>query len=109
MGEVSSGLESPGLSYTEWAACLFDPAGRHAKPEARHGIGVLDVSVIILGPATVDVLGELEARMKLPCRPPLFDTERVLERRLGPRARKGGRAVSPRYHLKTAQPTLEPR
>ncbi len=49
--------------YLEWAARLFDPARLHAKPEALRGIRVLDLSVIIFGPATADFLGELGAEV----------------------------------------------
>ncbi|MEK7362332.1 MAG: CoA transferase, partial [candidate division NC10 bacterium] len=35
----------------------------HEKPEALHGIRVLDLSVIIFGPATADFLGELGAEV----------------------------------------------
>src|SRR3972149_5181010 len=48
-------------SYFKWAAQLFDAARIHEKPEALHGIRVLDLSVIIFGPATADFLGELGA------------------------------------------------
>jgi crotonobetainyl-CoA:carnitine CoA-transferase CaiB-like acyl-CoA transferase len=50
-------------SYFEWAARLFDPAALHRKPEALRGIRVLDISVIIFGPATADFLGELGAEV----------------------------------------------
>ena len=66
MDEVSASPESPAERFTEWAARLFDPAGRHAKPEALRGIRVLDLSVIIFGPATADFLeatGRIRDRM----------------------------------------------
>jgi hypothetical protein len=50
MGEMSARPESTGEPYAEWAARLFDPAGRHVKPEALRGLRVLDLSVIILAP-----------------------------------------------------------
>lgn len=56
-------------SYFKWAAKLFDPARIHEKPEALHGIRVLDLSMLIFGPATADFLGELGAeviRVELP-------------------------------------------
>ena len=56
-------------AYFRWAAELFDPTRIHAKPEALHGIRVLDLSVLIFGPATADFLGELGAeviRVELP-------------------------------------------
>jgi len=55
--------------YFHWAARLFDPARIHEKPEALRGIRVLDLSVLIFGPATADFLGELGAeviRVELP-------------------------------------------
>jgi len=58
-----------GDSYFQWAAQLFDPTRIHAKPEALRGIRVLDLSVLIFGPATSDFLGELGAeviRVELP-------------------------------------------
>jgi crotonobetainyl-CoA:carnitine CoA-transferase CaiB-like acyl-CoA transferase len=51
---VAEGSEAPGESFFQWAARLFDPANRHAKPEALRGIRVLDLSVIIFGPATAE-------------------------------------------------------
>ncbi len=60
---MSAPPESPASAYTDWAARLFDPSGRHAKPEALRGIRVLDLSVIIFGPATADFLGELGAEV----------------------------------------------
>jgi len=52
-----------GESYFDWAARLFDPSLLHGKPEALQGIRVLDLSVIIFGPATADFLGELGAQV----------------------------------------------
>ncbi|MFQ5898894.1 MAG: CaiB/BaiF CoA transferase family protein [Candidatus Methylomirabilia bacterium] len=55
--------------YFDWAARLFDPARVHEKPEALRGVRVLDLSVLIFGPATADFLGELGAeviRVELP-------------------------------------------
>jgi crotonobetainyl-CoA:carnitine CoA-transferase CaiB-like acyl-CoA transferase len=112
MGEMSTRPESTGEPYAEWAARLFDPAGRHVKPEALRGLRVLDLSVIIFGPATADFLGELGAevikvempgqggpltlaapvwrmtrtppRLKVPGRPAGFHTAHVYARHLGP-------------------------
>jgi crotonobetainyl-CoA:carnitine CoA-transferase CaiB-like acyl-CoA transferase len=56
-------------SYFDWTARLFDRAAAPAKPEALRGIRVLDLSVIVFGPATADFLGELGAeviRVELP-------------------------------------------
>ena len=50
-------------NYFDWAARLFDPALIPGKPEALRGIRVLDISVIIFGPATADFLGELGAEV----------------------------------------------
>jgi crotonobetainyl-CoA:carnitine CoA-transferase CaiB-like acyl-CoA transferase len=52
-----------GESYFDWAARLFDPAALAVKPEALRGLRVLDISVIIFGPATADFLGELGAEV----------------------------------------------
>ena len=49
--------------YFRWAERLFDLTGAALKPEALAGIRVLDLSVIILGPATADFLGELGAEV----------------------------------------------
>jgi hypothetical protein len=48
---------SAGEPCAAWAARLFDPSRRRAKPEALRGLRVLDLSVIIFGPATADFLG----------------------------------------------------
>ncbi len=50
-------------SYFEWTARLFDASQIFAKPEALRGIRVLDLSLIIFGPATADYLGELGAEV----------------------------------------------
>lgn len=65
-------------AYAEWAARLFDPAQRHAKPEALRGIRVLDLSVIIFGPATADFLGELGAEVIKVEMPGQGDVTRIL-------------------------------
>lgn len=49
--------------YFAWTAEAFDLARLHAKPEALRGVRVLDLSVIIFGPATADFLGELGAEV----------------------------------------------
>jgi crotonobetainyl-CoA:carnitine CoA-transferase CaiB-like acyl-CoA transferase len=65
-------------SYFDWAARLFDPAGLAAKPEALRGIRVLDISVIIFGPATADFLGELGAEVVKVEMPGFGDVTRIL-------------------------------
>lgn len=50
-------------SYFEWTARLFDRARIFQKPEALRGIRVLDMSIIIFGPATADYLGEMGAEV----------------------------------------------
>ena len=50
-------------SYFDWTARLFDRARIFQKPEALRGIRVLDMSLIIFGPATADYLGELGAEV----------------------------------------------
>jgi len=65
-------------SYFEWAAKLFDPARIFAKPEALKGIRVLDLSVIIFGPATADFLGELGAEVIKVEMPGQGDVTRIL-------------------------------
>src|SRR5574341_1336581 len=50
-------------SYFDWTARLFDRARIFQKPEALRGIRVLDMSLIIFGPATADFLGELGAEV----------------------------------------------
>ena len=50
-------------SYFDWTADLFARSRIFQKPEALRGIRVLDLSVIIFGPATADYLGELGAEV----------------------------------------------
>ena len=50
-------------SYFDWTAKLFDLTKVFSKPEALRGIRVLDLSLIIFGPATADYLGELGAEV----------------------------------------------
>src|SRR5262249_54272446 len=78
VGDLSARPESPRQPYAEWAAALFDPSGRHAKPEALRGIRVLDLSVIIFGPATADFLGELGAEVIKVEMPGQGDVTRIL-------------------------------
>jgi crotonobetainyl-CoA:carnitine CoA-transferase CaiB-like acyl-CoA transferase len=71
-------MARPAGSYFEWAAALFDPARVHEKPEALRGIRVLDLSVIIFGPATADFLGELGAEVIKVEMPGQGDVTRIL-------------------------------
>lgn len=64
--------------YFRWAQRLFDPAQIHAKPEALNGLRVLDLSVIIFGPATADFLGELGAEVIKVELPGQGDVTRIL-------------------------------
>ncbi len=50
-------------SYFDWTARLFDRARIFDKPEALRGVRVLDLSLIIFGPATADYLGEMGAEV----------------------------------------------
>ncbi len=65
-------------AYFDWTAAQFDPARIFAKPEALAGIRVLDLSVIILGPATADFLGELGAEVIKVEMPGSGDVTRIL-------------------------------
>ncbi len=67
-----------GESYFDWAARLFDPVLVPVKPEALRGIRVLDLSVIIFGPATADFLGELGAEVIKVEMPGAGDVTRIL-------------------------------
>ncbi|MBI2469124.1 MAG: CoA transferase [Candidatus Rokubacteria bacterium] len=65
-------------SYFDWTQALFDPTRIFAKPEALGGIRVLDLSVIIFGPATADFLGELGAEVIKVEMPGSGDVTRIL-------------------------------
>jgi crotonobetainyl-CoA:carnitine CoA-transferase CaiB-like acyl-CoA transferase len=78
VGDLSARPKSSREPYAEWAARLFDPSARHAKPEALRGIRVLDLSVIIFGPATADFLGELGAEVIKVEMPGQGDVTRIL-------------------------------
>lgn len=65
-------------AYFDWTEALFDPARIFAKPEALAGIRVLDLSVIIFGPATADFLGELGAEVIKVEMPGSGDVTRIL-------------------------------
>jgi crotonobetainyl-CoA:carnitine CoA-transferase CaiB-like acyl-CoA transferase len=75
---MSTRPEPTRQAYAEWAAALFDPSTRHAKPEALRGVRVLDLSVIIFGPATADFLGELGAEVIKVEMPGQGDVTRIL-------------------------------
>ncbi len=64
--------------YFAWAERLFDPPRAVLKPEALAGVRVLDLSVIIFGPATADFLGELGAEVIKIEMPGLGDVTRIL-------------------------------
>lgn len=64
--------------YFAWAERLFDPRRIGEKPEALQGIRVLDLSVIIFGPATADFLGELGAEVIKVELPGQGDVTRIL-------------------------------
>ena len=49
-------------AYFEWTAELFDRARIFDKPEALQGIRVLELTTLILGPATADFLGRVRRR-----------------------------------------------
>jgi len=65
-------------SYFDWTANLFDLARISGKPEALKGIRVLDLSVIIFGPATADYLGELGAEVIRVEMPGMGDVMRIV-------------------------------
>src|SRR5437867_7679514 len=64
--------------YFEWARRLFDLTRLAEKPEALAGLRVLDLSVIIFGPATADFLGELGAEVIKIEMPGQGDVTRIL-------------------------------
>ncbi len=64
--------------YFAWTAQLFDPERIHEKPEALHGLRVLDLSVLYFGPATADFLGELGAEVIKVEMPGHGDVTRIL-------------------------------
>jgi crotonobetainyl-CoA:carnitine CoA-transferase CaiB-like acyl-CoA transferase len=65
-------------SYFDWTAKLFARSGISAKPEALKGIRVLDLGLIIFGPATADYLGELGAEVIRVEMPGMGDVMRVV-------------------------------
>jgi crotonobetainyl-CoA:carnitine CoA-transferase CaiB-like acyl-CoA transferase len=67
-----------GPAYFQWAERLFDLARASEKPEALAGLRVLDLSVIIFGPATADFLGELGAEVIKVEMPGQGDVTRIL-------------------------------
>jgi len=69
---------SASRDYFAWAERLFDPRRIGEKPEALRGIRVLDLSVIIFGPATADFLGELGAEVIKVELPGQGDVTRIL-------------------------------
>ncbi|MGH7411740.1 MAG: CaiB/BaiF CoA transferase family protein [Candidatus Methylomirabilis sp.] len=65
-------------SYFDWTAKLFDLSRISGKPEALKGIRVLDLSLIIFGPATADYLGELGAEVIRVEMPRMGDVMRIV-------------------------------
>ena len=65
-------------SYFDWTARLFDLGQIFSKPEALKGIRVLDLSLIIFGPATADYLGELGAEVIRVEMPGMGDVMRIV-------------------------------
>jgi len=64
--------------YFEWTAELFDRRRVFDKPEALQGIRVLELTTLILGPATADFLGEFGAEVIKVELPPGGDTMRYV-------------------------------
>jgi succinyl-CoA---D-citramalate CoA-transferase len=64
--------------YFEWTAQLFDRTKIFDKPEALKGIRVLELTTLILGPATADFLGEFGAEVIKVELPPAGDTMRYV-------------------------------
>lgn len=65
-------------SYFRWTAELFDRQKIFDKPEALDGIRVLELTTLILGPATADFLGEFGAEVIKVELPPAGDTMRYV-------------------------------
>jgi crotonobetainyl-CoA:carnitine CoA-transferase CaiB-like acyl-CoA transferase len=65
-------------SFFDWTAKLFDRSRISGKPEALEGIRVLDLSLIIFGPATADYLGELGAEVIRVEMPGMGDVMRIV-------------------------------
>jgi crotonobetainyl-CoA:carnitine CoA-transferase CaiB-like acyl-CoA transferase len=65
-------------SFFDWSAKLFDLSRISGKPEALKGIRVLDLSLIIFGPATADYLGELGAEVIRVEMPGMGDVMRIV-------------------------------
>ncbi len=64
--------------YFDWTAETFDLARVHEKPEALRGIRVLELTTLILGPATADYLAEFGAEVIKVELPPTGDTMRYV-------------------------------
>ncbi|MGH7268431.1 MAG: CaiB/BaiF CoA transferase family protein [Candidatus Rokuibacteriota bacterium] len=65
-------------AYFRWTAELFDRRKIFDKPEALAGIRVLELTTLILGPATADFLGEFGAEVIKVELPPAGDTMRYV-------------------------------
>ncbi|MBI2469159.1 MAG: CoA transferase, partial [Candidatus Rokubacteria bacterium] len=64
--------------YFRWTAELFDRKRIFDKPEALKGVRVLELTTLILGPATADFLGEFGAEVIKVELPPAGDTMRYV-------------------------------
>jgi crotonobetainyl-CoA:carnitine CoA-transferase CaiB-like acyl-CoA transferase len=64
--------------YFRWTAELFDRTKIFDKPEALKGVRVLELTTLILGPATADFLGEFGAEVIKVELPPAGDTMRYV-------------------------------
>ncbi len=73
----------PDNAYFQWTASLFDRGRIFDKPEALRGTRVLELTTLVLGPATADFLGEFGAEVIKVELPPAGDTMRYVT----PRAR----------------------
>ncbi|MFQ5656007.1 MAG: CaiB/BaiF CoA transferase family protein [Candidatus Methylomirabilales bacterium] len=65
-------------SYFDWTDQLFNTGKVFEKPEALKGVRVLDLSVIILGPATADYLAEWGAEVIKVEMPGMGDVMRIV-------------------------------
>jgi succinyl-CoA---D-citramalate CoA-transferase len=64
--------------YFAWTAQTFDLARVYEKPEALRGLRVLELTTLVLGPATADYLAEFGAEVIKVELPPTGDTMRYV-------------------------------